>query len=129
MIYHMSAAEGVALVRQGKDSGVDVMGETGPHYLIMEGDDMVRMQLGSLLKISPPVRSRLHAEALWRGLLDGTIEVIGTDHSPHTREEKMFDDPMGDIWKAMRRMAGRRDQRAAHADPGERRPDEPVSST
>jgi len=101
MIYHMSAAEGVALVRQGKDRGIDVMGETGPHYLIMEADDMVRMRLGSLLKISPPVRSRRHAEALWRGLLDGTIEVIGTDHSPHTREEKMFDDPMGDIWKAM----------------------------
>jgi allantoinase len=101
MIYHMSAAEGVALVRQGKDSGVDVVGETGPHYLIMEGDDMVRMQLGSLLKMNPPVRSREHAEALWRGLLDGTIEVIGTDHSPHTREEKMFDNPMGDIWKAV----------------------------
>ncbi|HET9000301.1 MAG TPA: allantoinase AllB [bacterium] len=101
MIYHMSAAEGVDLVRRGKDSGVDVMGETGPHYLIMEGEDMVRMNLGSMLKMNPPVRSREHAEALWRGLLDGTIEVIGTDHSPHTREEKMFDNPMGDIWKAI----------------------------
>ncbi|HEV2281644.1 MAG TPA: dihydroorotase [bacterium] len=100
MIYHMSAAEGVDLVRRGKESGVDVMGETTPHYLIMEGEDMVRMNLGAMLKINPPVRSRQHAEALWRGLLDGTIEVIGTDHSPHTREEKMFDDRMGDIWKA-----------------------------
>ena len=101
MIYHMSAAEGVDLVRKGKESGVDVMGETGPHYLIMEGEDMVRMNLGSLLKMNPPVRSREHAEVLWRGLLDGTIEVIGTDHSPHTREEKMFDNPMDDIWKAI----------------------------
>jgi len=101
MIYHMSAAESVELVRRGKDRGVDVMGETGPHYLIMEGEDMVRMNLGTLLKMNPPVRSREHAEALWRGLLDGTIEVIGTDHSPHTREEKMFDNPMGDIWKAL----------------------------
>ena len=101
MIYHMSAAEGVDLVRKGKETGVDVMGETGPHYLIMEGEDMVRMNLGSLLKMNPPVRSREHAEVLWRGLLDGTIEVIGTDHSPHTREEKMFDNPMGDIWKAI----------------------------
>jgi len=100
MIYHMSAAEGVDLVRRGKDSGVDVTGETTPHYLLMEGQDMVRMNLGSMLKINPPVRSREHAEALWRGLLDGTIEVIGTDHSPHTRDEKMFDDRMGDIWKA-----------------------------
>src|SRR5579864_8983284 len=89
MIYHMSAAEGVDLVRRGKDSGVDVTGETTPHYLLMEGQDMVRMNLGSMLKINPPVRSREHAEALWRGLLDGTIEVIGTDHSPHTRDEKM----------------------------------------
>ncbi len=101
MIYHMSAAEGVELIRQGKDSGVDVVGETGPHYLIMEGEDMVRMNLGSLLKMNPPVRSKEHGEALWRGVLDGTIEVIGTDHSPHTPEEKMADNPMGDIWKAI----------------------------
>ncbi|HET7264849.1 MAG TPA: dihydroorotase [bacterium] len=100
MIFHMSAAEGVDLLRRGKDGGVDVMGETGPNYLLMEGEDMVRMRLGSLLKINPPVRSREHADALWRGLLDGTIEVLGTDHSPHTREEKMLDNPMGDIWKA-----------------------------
>ncbi len=101
MIYHMSAAEGVDLIRQGKDSGVDVVGETGPHYLIMEGEDMVRRGLGSLLKMNPPIRSKEHGEALWRGLLDGTIEVIGTDHSPHTPEEKMADNPMGDIWKAI----------------------------
>src|SRR5579884_2171063 len=101
MIFHMSAAEGVELVRRGKDSGVDVMGETAPHYLIMEAEDMVRMGLGSLLKVNPPVRSREHAEALWRGLLDGTIEVIGTDHAPHTPEEKMAEQPMGDIWKAL----------------------------
>ena len=100
MIFHMSAADGVALLRRGKDDGVDVMGETGPNYLLMEGEDMVRMRLGSLLKINPPVRSREHSEALWRGLLDGTIDVLGTDHSPHTRDEKMFDNPMGDIWKA-----------------------------
>jgi dihydroorotase (multifunctional complex type) len=101
MIHHMSAAEGVELVRRGKDGGIDVMGETGPHYLIMEGEDMVRRGLGSLLKMNPPIRSKEHGEALWRGLLGGTIEVIGTDHSPHTPEEKMADDPMGDIWKAI----------------------------
>jgi dihydroorotase len=106
MIYHMSAAEGVELVRRGKESGVDVMGETCPHYLIMEGEDMVRMRLGSLLKMNPPVRSREHADALWRGLLDGTIEVIGTDHSPHTPEEKMANHPMGDIWQAIPGCAG-----------------------
>lgn len=101
MIYHLSSAEGVALVRRGKDTGVDIMAETGPHYLIMDGYDMVRMGLGSLLKMNPPIRSKEHGEALWRGLLDGTIEVIGTDHSPHTPEEKMADAPMADIWKAV----------------------------
>ncbi len=106
MILHMSAAEGVELVRRGKDSGVDVMGETSPHYLLLEGEDMVQMGLGTLMKMNPPVRSREHGEALWRGLVDGTIEVIGTDHSPHTPEEKMADAPMGDIWRAMAGLAG-----------------------
>ena len=100
MIFHMSAAEGVGLLRRSKESGVDVMGETGPQYLLVEGEDMVRMGLGSLLKINPPVRSKEHGEVLWRGLLDGTIEVIGSDHAPHTPEEKMAHDPMGDIWRA-----------------------------
>lgn len=100
MIYHMSSADGVELVRRGKDDGVEVMAETCPHYLIMQADDMVRMGLGSLLKINPPIRSKEHGEALWRGLLDGIVDVIGTDHAPHTPEEKMAGDPMGDIWKA-----------------------------
>jgi len=100
MIFHMSAAEGVDLVRRGKDSGVDVMGETAAHYLLLTADDMVRMGLGALMKISPPVRTREHGEALWRGLLDGTIEVLGIDHSPHTPEEKLAGNPFGDIWKA-----------------------------
>jgi len=106
MIHHMSAAEGVVLVRQGKESGVDVMAETGPHYLILEGGDMVQMGLGTLMKMNPPIRSREHGEALWRGLLDGTIEVLATDHSPHTAEEKMAENPMEDIWKAVAGMPG-----------------------
>jgi dihydroorotase len=51
--------------------------------------------------MNPPIRAKEHGEALWRGLLDGTIEVIGTDHSPHTPEEKMAENPMDDIWKAI----------------------------
>lgn len=101
MIYHLSSREGVELVRRGKADGVDVKAETAPHYLLLEAQDMVRMGLGTLMKMNPPVRSREHGEALWQGLLDGTVEVIGTDHSPHTPEEKMADDPMGDIWKAI----------------------------
>src|SRR5205807_10605083 len=95
MILHMSAAEGVALVRRAKESGVDVVAETAPHYLILEGEDMVRRGLGSIMKMNPPIRSKEHGEALWRGLLDGTIEVVATDHSPHSPVEKMADNPMG----------------------------------
>ncbi len=106
MIHHMSAAEGVDLLRRGKDDGVDVMGETAPHYLLLEAEDMIRMGLGSLLKVNPPVRSKEHGEALWRGLLDGTIDTIGTDHAPHTPEEKRADAPMADIWAAASGLPG-----------------------
>ncbi len=101
MIYHMSAKEGVYLIREGKQKGIDVKGETGPHYLICEAEDMIRKGLGSLLKMNPPVRTKDHAEVLWEGLLDGTIETMGTDHSPHTPEEKMENDRFSDIWKAI----------------------------
>ena len=101
LIYHMSSKQGVEILRRAKHDGdVDVAGETGPHYMFFDGRDMVRMGLGSLLRMNPPVRESEHGEALFRGLLDGTIDVIGTDHSPHTREEKMYDDRMGDIWKS-----------------------------
>jgi dihydroorotase len=102
MIYHMSSKEGVEILRRTKAEGrVDVTGETGPHYFLFDGRDMVRMGLGSLLRMNPPVRTSDHGEALFEGLLDGTIDVIGTDHSPHTREEKCYDDRMGDIWKPL----------------------------
>ena len=100
MIYHMSSKQGVEILRRAKQDGdVDVTGETGPHYFLFDGRDMVRMGLGSLLRMNPPVRESEHGEALFKGLLDGTIDVIGTDHSPHTREEKRYDDRLGDIWK------------------------------
>jgi dihydroorotase len=100
MIFHTSAAPSVDLVRRGKTDGVDVMAETCPQYLLLEAGDMVRRGLGAVLKANPPVRSREHQDALWRGLLDGTLEVIGTDHAPHTAQEKMAETPMGDIWQA-----------------------------
>src|SRR3989441_3204617 len=78
----MSSADGVELVRHGKDTGVDVVAETCPHYLLLEGEDMVRMGLVSLMKMNPPVRSKEHGEALWRGVLAGGIHVIGTHPSP-----------------------------------------------
>jgi dihydroorotase len=101
MIHHVSSKHGVEILRRAKGDGrVDVRGETGPHYFLFDGRDMVRMGLGSLLRMNPPVREAEHGEALFEGLLDGTIDVIGTDHSPHTRDEKCYDDRMGDIWQA-----------------------------
>ncbi|HEV8352908.1 MAG TPA: dihydroorotase family protein [bacterium] len=99
MIYHLSSREGLEEVRIGKESGVDVRAETGPHYLLLDGLEIAR--LGSLMKINPPVRARDHGEALWGGLLDGTIDAVGSDHSPHTPEEKMASDPLGNIWQAL----------------------------
>ena len=94
-IYHLSSKEGVQLIKAAREKGVQVSAETGPHYLLLDCNYM--QKVGSILKMNPPVRSREHGEALWLGLLDGTVEVIATDHSPHTPEEKIKDN----IWEAI----------------------------
>lgn len=88
-IAHTSTKQGVRLVARAKQRGLRVTAETCPHYLLREASEMAR--LGPLLKMNPPVRSRDHAEALWEGLLDGSVDMIATDHSPHTYEEKGTD--------------------------------------
>ncbi|MBI2304824.1 MAG: allantoinase AllB [Chloroflexi bacterium] len=88
-IYHMSTKEGVELVGEAKARGQDVTAETGPHYLLMGNEDMPRLK--SVLKMNPPVRTKDNAEKLWQGLLDGRVDMIATDHSPHTPEEKFKD--------------------------------------
>jgi dihydroorotase (multifunctional complex type) len=100
-IYHLSTREGVRMVREAKAGGrLDVSAETGPHYLIFDESHMLRM--GGILKINPPIRSRDHGAALWEGLRDGTLDVIATDHSPHSPEEKFQED----IWKVIPGFAG-----------------------
>jgi dihydroorotase len=74
---------------------VDVTAETCPHYLLLTAEDMGR--LGSLLRMNPPVRARGHQAALWQALSDGTLDMLATDHSPHTIEEKT----RPDIWEAV----------------------------
>ena len=84
-VCHISTKESVEIIRQAKKSGVDVTCETGPHYLTMD-DSMLREE--GRFKMNPPLRSKDDREALVEGLLDGTIDMIATDHAPHSREEK-----------------------------------------
>ena len=84
-VCHISAKESVELIRQAKKSGLDVSGETGPHYLIMDDSDL---REEGRFKMNPPLRSASDREALVEGILDGTLEVIATDHAPHSAEEK-----------------------------------------
>ena len=84
-VCHISTKESVALIRQAKAEGLDVTCETGPHYLVM--DDSMLEENGRF-KMNPPLRSKADREALVEGLLDGTIDMIATDHAPHSAEEK-----------------------------------------
>lgn len=84
-VCHISTKESVALIRDAKKSGVDITCETGPHYLTM--DDSFLQEDGRF-KMNPPLRSPADREALVEGLCDGTIDMIATDHAPHSAEEK-----------------------------------------
>lgn len=114
-VCHVSTAESVGLIRQAKAEGVDITCETGPHYLLLDEDDIVRelapegagispedlkaraAELGRF-KMNPPLRGSSDREALIEGLKDGTIDMIATDHAPHSLEEKsggLLHGPMG----------------------------------
>lgn len=82
---HISTKESVDAIRQAKAKGLKVSGETGPHYLAFT--DMDLQESGSW-KMNPPIRSEEDRQALIKGVRDGTIECIITDHAPHSREEK-----------------------------------------
>ena len=84
-VCHISAKESVALIRQAKARGLDVSCETAPHYLLL--DDSMLQEEGRF-KMNPPVRGREDRLALIEGIQDGTIDVIATDHAPHSAEEK-----------------------------------------
>ncbi|MBQ6550850.1 MAG: dihydroorotase [Lachnospiraceae bacterium] len=84
-VCHISAKESVELIRKAKRDGVDVTCETAPHYLVMTDEDL---QEDGQFKMNPPIRGREDREALAEGILDGTIDMIITDHAPHSAEEK-----------------------------------------
>ena len=84
-VCHVSTKESVALIRAAKRRGVDVTCETAPHYLTFTDEDL---QENGRFKMNPPLRAREDRDALIEGLLDGTIDMLVTDHAPHSREEK-----------------------------------------
>ena len=84
-VCHISTKESVALIRRAKSEGLDVTCETAPHYLLM---DETMLQEDGRFKMNPPLRSPADREALLEGLADGTIDMIATDHAPHSAEEK-----------------------------------------
>ncbi len=84
-VCHISTKESVEIIRQAKARGVDVTCETGPHYLIMDDS---WLQEDGRFKMNPPLRSAADREALVKGIQDGTIDCIATDHAPHSAEEK-----------------------------------------
>ena len=84
-VCHVSTKESVAIIREAKARGVDVTCETAPHYLLLTEDDL---QEDGRFKMNPPIRERADRDALREGLLDGTVDMIATDHAPHTAEEK-----------------------------------------
>jgi dihydroorotase len=91
-VLHISSAGELRPLAEAKARGVDISGETCPHYLMLSTEDYARC--GGVIRVNPPVRERRHQEPIWAALIDGTIDVIATDHAPHSVEEKT----RNDIW-------------------------------
>jgi dihydroorotase len=92
-VCHVSVGKGVSLISKAKLEGIDVTCETCPHYLFLTLEDFKKK--GTLAKIGPPLRRKEDQLALWKGILEGTIDILSSDHAPHTLEEKDQD-----IWSA-----------------------------
>ena len=84
-VCHISTKESVDIIRRAKARGVDITCETAPHYLVLDDSDLKEE---GRFKMNPPLRSREDREALIEGIKDGTIDMIATDHAPHSAEEK-----------------------------------------
>src|SRR5438132_698188 len=83
-ILHISSAEELRPLREAKARGVDITGETCPQYLFLSTDDYARF--AGVIRVNPPVREKRNQEPLWSALADGTVDVIATDHAPHSPE-------------------------------------------
>jgi dihydroorotase len=93
-ILHISSGDELRPLREAKLRGVDITGETCPHYLLL--DEHAYTEKGSLIRVNPPVREKSHQDQLWAAVQDRTIDMIATDHAPHSAKEKHNDD----IWCA-----------------------------
>jgi dihydroorotase len=85
-VVHMASAKGVETVRSARQRRIPITAETCPQYLTLTEEDYPR--IGPMMKVYPPIRGQLDQDALWEGLNDGTIISVGSDHAPHTLEEK-----------------------------------------
>jgi len=91
-ILHISSAQELRPLREAKARGVDITGETCPHYVMLSSEDYARF--AGTIRVNPPVREKRNQAPLWGALADGTIDLIATDHAPHSAEEKT----RNDIW-------------------------------
>ena len=91
-VLHISTADELRPLREAKARGVDITGETCPHYLMLSTEDYARVP--GVMAVNPPVREKINQAPIWAALLDGTIDLIATDHAPHSPEEKT----RNDIW-------------------------------
>jgi dihydroorotase len=89
-ILHISSADELRPLREAKARGVDITGETCPHYLMLSADDYAKN--AGIIRVNPPVREKRNQEPLWAALADGTVDIIATDHAPHSPEEKTRND-------------------------------------
>jgi dihydroorotase len=91
-VLHISSAAELRPLAEAKARGVDITGETCPHYLLLSEKDYEKS--GGIVRVNPPVRETPNQQPLWNALMDGTVDMIATDHAPHTPEEKT----RNDIW-------------------------------
>ena len=92
---HVSTALGVDLVRQAKQRGAAVTAETCPHYLYFTAEDQA--EYGAQLQVNPPLRDAVDQKDLWHALADGTLDMVSSDHAPHTKAEKAGANPPSGI--------------------------------
>ncbi len=85
-VCHVTTRDGLTLIKKAKKDKINVTCETCPHYLFMTENDL--KEKGTFVKMNPPLRKEKDQEALWKGIKDGTIDILASDHAPHTLEEK-----------------------------------------